>query len=77
MVSASTSVTADSDLIPSQVKPMNVKLVSTASLLKVQLAAPCGEQAGKFTCRAIEKHLAGFPHLGVLNRWLAASKRAH
>ena len=23
-----------------------------------------------------ERHLAGFPHLGVVDRWLATSKRA-
>ena len=37
----------------------------------------CGEQAGKFTCCAVGKrHLAGFPHLGVVDRWPASPKRA-
>ena len=37
----------------------------------------CEEQAGKFTCYAVgERHLAGFLHLGVVDKWLATPKRA-
>ena len=46
MIRASASVAVDLSLIPSRVKPMTLKLV---------LKGQCGEQAGKFTCRAVGK----------------------
>ena len=65
---ASVSCAVDTGLIPSRVKPMTLKLVFTASLL---------EQAGKFTSCAVGKGtLAGFPHLGVVDRWPVTPKRA-
>ena len=56
---------------------MTLKLVFTASLLDVQatLMGQCGEQAGSYLYRW-ERHLAGFPHLGAVNRLPATPKRA-
>ena len=46
----------DLGFIPSQVKPVTLKLVFTASLLDAQhQREQCGEQAGKFTCCAVGK----------------------
>ena len=55
------------------------KLAFTASLRawRSELTGQCDEQAGKFTSYAVGKrHLAGFPHLGVVDRWLVTPKRA-
>ena len=69
-------------LIPSRAKPMTLKLVFTASLLgswHSALKGQCGENVEKnklyLLCRW-ERHLAGFHHVGVVNRWLAIPKRA-
>ena len=46
----------DSGLIPSRIKPMTLKLVFTASLVDAEhQKGECGEQAGTFTCCAVEK----------------------
>ena len=77
MVKAPISAAVDSGLIPDPVKQMTLRLVFTASQLDSALRGQCGEQACKFTCFAVGKrHLAGFPKLRLVNRWLATSKRA-
>ena len=74
---ASASVAGDSGLIPSRVKPMTLNLLFTASLLDVQQ-----QGAERRTSRQVyslccwKRHLAGFPHLGVVDRWPATPKRA-
>ena len=67
----------DSGLIPSRVKPITLKLV---------LQLPCStlsiEGTVWRTSRQVyllyrwKRHLAGFPHLCVVDRWLATSKGA-
>ena len=46
-----------------------------ADALTTRPSEQCEEQAGKFTCAVGKGTLAGFPHLDVVNRWLATSKR--
>ena len=53
VVRASASGTVNLGLIPTWVKPMTLKLVFTAS--RSALKGQRGEQAGKFTCCAVEK----------------------
>ena len=58
---------------------MTLKLVFTASLLDVQLLIlkDSVEKARKFTsCAVGKKHLAGFPHLSMVDRWPATPKQA-
>ena len=82
VVRASSFEAEGSSLIPSLVKPMTLTLVFTASLLDAQLCRTVfgtsrqeqrGEQAGKFSW---ERRLAGFPHLGVINRYPVTPKPA-
>ena len=61
--------------IPSQVKPVTLKLVFTASLLDAQGTMWRASRQVYLLCRW-ERHLAGFSHLGVMDRWLATPKRA-
>ena len=65
-------------LIPSRVKPMTLKLVFTASLLDAQHFKGTVWRTSRqvyLLCRW-ERHLAGFPHLGVVDTWPATPKRA-
>ena len=55
---ASASGNVDAGLVPSQVKPMTLKLIFTASLLD----AVRRTSRQVFSLRPWEKHLAGFPH---------------
>ena len=77
MVKEPASRAVDSGLIPSRVKPMNLKLAFTASLFDVQIT-----RAVLRTCRQAyllcgwARHFARFTHLGVVDNWLATPKRA-
>ena len=77
MVKAPASRAVDSGLIPSRVKPMNLKLAFTASLFDVQITRTVLK-----ACRQAyllcdwERHFAGFAHLGVVDNWLATPERA-
>ena len=60
-------------------QPMTVKLVFTASLLDVQHQSDCVKNKPAsllFMPLRKRNHLAGFPHLKVVNRWPATFKRA-
>ena len=67
----------DSGLISSRVKPMTLKLVFTAPCLTLSIEGTVWSTSRQvyLLCRW-KKHLAGFPHLGVVDRWLATPKRA-
>ena len=73
MIRASDSEAVDSVLLPTRVKPMILKLVFTASLLDAQQCE--GQWRQVYLCRW-ERHLAEFPHLSVVERWLATPKGA-
>ena len=65
-------------LIPSLVKLVTLKLVFTASLLdalSIEATVWRTSRQVYLLCRW-ERHLAGFPHLGVVDRWPATPKRA-
>ena len=53
---------------------MTLKLVFAASLLDVSIKGQCGEQV--YLLCGWKRHLAGFPHRGVVDRWLATPERA-
>ena len=71
------SSVVDSGLIPSRVKSMILKMVFTASCLTLSIKGTAGRTSRQvyLLCRW-KRHLAGFPHLGVVDRWLATPKRA-
>ena len=74
VVRASASGAVDSGLILSQVKPITLKLVFTASLLDAQHQRDGVEnKPASLLVVPLERHLAGFPHVDVveLDRWLA------
>ena len=57
---------------------MTVKLLFTAILPDAQRQRDCVKTSRQvyLLCRW-ERHVAGFPHLGVIARWPATSKRVH
>ena len=56
---------------------MILKLVFTASLLEAQHLRDSVEiKQASLLVVPLERHLAGFPHLSVVDRWLATPKRA-
>ena len=67
---ASSSGPVDSGLIPSRVKPTTLKLVFTAQHETVW-------RASRQVCSLCrwERHLAGLPYFGVVDRWSATPKR--
>ena len=72
----SASGAVDTGLISSWVKPMTLKLVFTAFLFDVQHYRDSVEnKPASLLVVPLGKHLAGFPHLGVVDRWPATSKR--
>ena len=77
VVKASASGAVDLGLIPCRVKPMTLKLIFTASLLDAPHYGTVWRTSRQvyLLCRR-ERHLAGFPHLGVVNQWPATPKRA-
>ena len=77
VIRASASGAVDLGLIPSLVKPMTLKLVFTASLLDAQHRRTVKRMSWQvYSLRRWERHLAGFPHLGVVSRWMATPKQA-
>ena len=79
MVKASASRAVDWVLIPSRVKPMTLKLVWYSQLLCLTLSITGTVWRTSRQVRLLchwERHLAGFPHFGVVDRWLATPKRA-
>ena len=77
MVRASAPGGVDLGVIPSRVKPMTLKLVFTASLLDLSINGTEWRTSRQvyLLCRW-DRHLAGFPHLGEVDRWPATPKRA-
>ena len=77
VVRAFASGAVDLGLIPRRVKPITLKLVFTTLLLDAQHYRANEENKPEvyLLCRW-EGHLAGFHHLGVVDRWLATHKRA-
>ena len=59
----------DLSLIPSRVKPMNLKLVFTIPCLTFNIKGTVWRTSRQLCllCRW-ERRLAGFPHVGVINR---------
>ena len=56
---------------------MTLKLVFTASLLDAQQQRDSVEnKPASLLVVPLGKALSGFPHLGVVDRWLATPKRA-
>ena len=79
MVRASASGAAvHSGFIPNRVKPMNLKLLLTASLPDAHNLSKLLWRASRllYLMRRWERHLAGFPHLGVVERWPVTPNRA-
>ena len=77
MPRASASAVVYLGLIPSRVKPMTLTLVFTASLLDAQHQRDSVKnKPASLLMVPLERHLAGFPHFGVVDRWLATSKQA-
>ena len=77
MVRASASGAVDLGLISNWVKLMTSKLVLTAYLLDAQHYKGTVWRTSRqvyLLCRW-ERHLAGFPHLGEVDRWPATSKQ--
>ena len=75
VIAVSASGAVDSGLIPSRVKPMTLKLVFTSSLLDAQHESTVWRTSRHvYLLGRWERHLAGFPHFGVVDRWPAASK---
>ena len=79
MVKAFASGAVDSALVPSRIKPMTFKWAFYSQLPCLTLSIEgtawrTSRQA--YLLRRWERHLAGFPHLGVVDRWPATSKRA-
>ena len=72
VIKASSSGAVDLGLIPSRVKPMALKLVFTASCLTLRVKGIMWRTSLQvyLLCRW-KRHLAGFPHLGVVDRWPA------
>ena len=75
MIRASASGAVDLGLIPGRVKPMTIKMVFTASLLDAQHYTDSVENKPA-SLLGLKMHLAGFPHLGVVDRWPATPQRA-
>ena len=77
MVRASASGAVDSGLIPSRVKPMTLKLACTTLCLTFGIKETVWRtnRTIHLLCRW-ERHLAGFPHVGVVDGWPATLKRA-
>ena len=73
---ASTSASVDLGSIPSRVKPMTKKLVFTACQLDVQHLRESRQSLLVYLLCRWKKHLTEFPHLSVVDRWLATPKRA-
>ena len=73
----SASGAVNSDLIPNRVKPMAVKLVFTVSPLDVQNQKNSVEyKPANLPVAPLGKALiAGFPYLGVVDKWPATPKR--
>ena len=66
-----------SGLIPSRVKPMTIKLQFKASLLDAQHQRNnVGNKPASLFVVPLGKARKRFPHLGVVDRWPPASKRA-
>ena len=77
VVTASASGAVYLGLIPSQVKPMTLKLVFTASLLDAQHERDGVEnKSASLLVVPLGKALSGIIHLGVVHRWPATPKRA-
>ena len=74
---ASVSGAVDSSLIPSRVKPMTLNWYSQLPCLTLGIIGTVWRTSRQvyLLCRW-ERHLAGFLHLGVVDRWLATPKRA-
>ena len=72
VVRAFASGAIHSGLIPIRVNPMTLKLVFTASLLDFSIKGTVWRTTPQvyLLCRW-ERHLTGFPHLGVVDRRLA------
>ena len=77
VVKASASGAVYSGVIPSRVKPVTVKLVFTAFLLDAHHKRTVWRTCPQvdLLCRR-ERHLSGFPHLRVVDRWPTTSKQA-
>ena len=73
---ASVSSAVDSGLIPSRIKPMTLKLVQLTCLMHSIKGTEWRTSRQVYLLRCWERHLVGFPHLGVVDRWLATPKRA-
>ena len=72
--SAKTDQAVDPSLIPSLVKPFTVKLLPCLTLSIKGTVWKTSRQVYLLCCW--ERHLAGFPHLRVVDRWPATLKRA-
>ena len=66
----------DFGLIPSRVKTMTLKLVFIASLLAAQHKGTVSRTSRQVSVVPLGKALSGIPHVGVVDRWPAISKRA-
>ena len=76
---ASVSRAVDSGLIPSRVKPMTLKKnwYSQLPCLTLSIKGTVWRTSRQvYLLYRWERHLAGFPHHGVVDRWLATPKRA-
>ena len=78
MNGAFASGAADLGLVPSRVKPMTVKLAFTAFPFDAPSEGKSVEDkpASLLVVSLKYRPLAGFPHLKVIDRWLATPKRA-
>ena len=76
VVRASASGTVDLGLIPSRVKPITLKLVSTASLFDAQHLRDSMENKPASLLLPLGKALSGITLLGVVDKWLATPERA-
>ena len=74
---ASVSWAVYSGLIPSRVKPMTLNWYSQLPCLTLSIKGTVWRTSRQvyLLCRW-ERHLAGFPHLGEVDSWLATPKRA-
>ena len=77
VVRASTSGTANSGLIPSRVKPMALKFIFSASPLDAQHQRNVRRTTRQaYVLCHWKRHLAGLPHLSVVDRRPATPKPA-
>ena len=76
LVRASAFGTVDCRVIPSRGNPMTLELIFLVFQLDAQHQRNSVKNKWQVYLCGWERHLAGFPHLGVVDRWPATSERA-